>query len=399
MMADSRARKLRVGVIFGGRSGEHEVSLVSARSVIQALDPDKYEVIPIGITRDGRWIAGDALRALETGAATFQPATLLPEPELPALLRRDPAENGAISAATRSARLSVVAELDVVFPVLHGPYGEDGSVQGLLELAAIPYVGAGVVGSAVGMDKAVFKHVMAANGLPVLPWRLVTRTEWLANPNATLDAIEASLPYPVFTKPANLGSSVGITKCNNREELATGMQEAARYDRRIVIEQGIHHARELEVAVLGNDQPEASVVGEIRPRRAFYDYVAKYLAEPGSEDESELIIPARIDAAMAAEVRQLALKAYRAIDCAGLGRVDLLLEDTSGQLYINEINTIPGFTTISMYPKLWEASGLPYPALLDRLIELALERHAEKSALETSFDTGALSLDSGAQAS
>lgn len=380
-MAEGQVRKLRVGVIFGGRSGEHDVSLASARSVIAALDPDKYEVIAIGITRDGRWIAGDAMSALANGGAA-QPATLLPEPDRPALLRRDTGETAV------AGRLSVIAELDVVFPVLHGPYGEDGTVQGLLELANIAYVGAGVVGSAVGMDKAIFKQVMTANDLPVLPWRLVTREEWRRNRDDVLSAVETALPYPVFTKPANLGSSVGISKCANRAELAAGLDEAARYDRRLIVEQGIDRARELEVAVLGNSAPEASIVGEIRPRRAFYDYVAKYLAGPGSEDESELLIPAPIDAATAERVRQLAVQAYLAIDGAGLGRVDLLLDDRSGALYLNEINTIPGFTTISMYPKLWEASGLPYPDLLDRLIDLAQERHAEKAELETTYDTG-----------
>ncbi len=396
-MADKEARKLRVGVIFGGRSGEHEVSLASAQSVIANLDPDTYEVIPVGITRDGRWIAGDAMRALSNGDTAVQAATLLPQPDAPALLRRDPLNDTVLSDT--SSKLSTISELDVVFPVLHGPYGEDGSIQGLLELAGIPYVGAGVVGSAVGMDKAIFKHVMTANGLPVLPWRLVTRSEWQADRATVLDAIESEMVYPVFTKPANLGSSVGISKCANRDELTAGLNEAARYDRRIVVEQGIDRARELEVAVLGNESPEASIVGEVRPRRAFYDYVAKYLAQPGSNDESELLIPAPIDAETSEAVRRLAVQAYRAIDGAGLGRVDLLLDSQTGRLTINEINTIPGFTTISMYPKLWEASGLPYPALLDRLIELAMERQAEKAELETTFDTGALTVDSGSRAS
>jgi D-alanine-D-alanine ligase len=272
-------------------------------------------------------------------------------------------------------------------------------VQGLLELANIPYVGAGVVGSAVGMDKAIFKHVMTANGLPVLPWRLVTRAEWQGDREGVLNAIEAELTYPVFTKPANLGSSVGISKCAGRAEMAAGLDDAARYDRRLVVEQGIDHARELEVAVLGNAAPEASVVGEVRPRRAFYDYVAKYLAGPGSKDESELLIPAPLDPALAERVRRLAVQAYQAIDGAGLGRVDLLLDDTTRALYLNEINTIPGFTTISMYPKLWAASGLPYPALLDRLIDLALERHTEKAELETRYDSGAMMIEGGSQAS
>ena len=378
--------KLRVGVLFGGRSGEHEVSLRSARSVMAALDPDRYEVVPIGITKDGRWLAGDAMAALSEGADA-RPATLLPEP---APITASSPPTSALLAFDRGdddgPSLSVVAELDVVFPVLHGPYGEDGTVQGLLELAGLPYVGAGVVGSAVGMDKAIFKQVMEANGLPVLPWRLFTGSQWRRNPEAVLDAVEAALPYPVFTKPANLGSSVGISKCRDRAELRAGLAEAARFDRRLIVEQGIHRARELEVAVLGNDEPRASVVGEVRPRREFYDYVAKYLAAPGSEEESELLIPAPLEPALAEAIRALAVRAYRAIDCAGMGRVDLLLDDLSGDVYLNELNTIPGFTSISMYAKLWAASGLSYSALLDELIDLAIQRHAEKAQLETSID-------------
>lgn len=378
MMAEQK-RKLRVGVIFGGRSGEHDVSLQSAQSVMAALDKEKYEVVPIGITRQGGWLTGDPMMALAAGrAAAAQPATLLPDPESAALLQVE-------KVAARPAAMSEVAHLDVILPVLHGPNGEDGTVQGLLELAGIPYVGAGVVGSAVGMDKAIFKAVMQAHGIPVLPWKLVLKTAWLVDAEAVLDEIEAALAYPVFTKPANLGSSVGICKCTGRDELRRGLDEAARYDRRLVVEQGIP-ARELEVAVLGNEDPIASVVGEVRPRRAFYDYVAKYMVAPGSADESELLIPAPLSAAQAEEVRRLALAAYRAIDCAGLGRVDLLMDRKSGALYLNEINTMPGFTRISMYPKLWEASGLPYPRLLDKLIELALAREAQKSALQRTYD-------------
>lgn len=372
--------KLRIGVIFGGRSGEHEVSLRSARSVIAALDPNKYEVVPVGITREGRWVAAtaDALTAGPRNDA--RSATLLPEPGEQALMTVDPA----------SSSLSVFAELDVVFPVLHGPYGEDGTIQGLLELAGLPYVGAGVVGSAVGMDKVIFKQVMVACGLPVLPWVLVTRGPWRREPDAIIAAVESALPYPVFTKPVNLGSSVGISKCRNRDELRAGLDEAARFDRRLIVEQGVDRARELEVAVLGNDEPVASVVGEIRPRREFYDYVAKYMAEPGSEDESELLIPADISPEMSDAIRDLAVRAYKAIDCAGLGRVDLLLDAHGGQLYLNEINTIPGFTDISMYPKLWEATGVPYGELLDRLIDLALERNRDKAQSATSIDVTAL---------
>lgn len=382
----NEGRKIRVGVIFGGRSGEHEVSLMSARSVMAALDPERYEVVPVGITKDGRWIAGDPMAALTGGEGEARAATLLPEPNDAALLVREEAEQ---SVGPARGGMAVMAELDVVFPVLHGTYGEDGTVQGLLELAGIPYVGSGVVGSAVGMDKGIFKQVMAANGLPILPWKLFTRQEWLRTPERVIEAIEAALPYPVFTKPANLGSSVGISKCYDRDGLIAGMDAAARYDRRLVVEQGVHKARELEVSVLGNDDPVASVVGEVRPRRDFYDYVAKYVLPPGSDEESELIIPAGISPEMSDEVRSLAVRAYRAIDAAGLGRVDLLLDDASGALYLNEINTIPGFTSISMYPKLWEATGVSYAELLDKLIGLALERQAEKETLETSFDVNA----------
>ncbi len=374
---DKKKRKIRVGVIFGGRSGEHEVSLMSARSVMDALDREKYEVVPVGIDKNGRWLTGDVMGALAEGLQA-SPAALLPDPQLSALMQVEMRE-------TQPASLSAVTELDVIFPVLHGPYGEDGTVQGLLELAGLPYVGAGVVGSAVGMDKAIFKNVMAANGIPILPWKLYTSKDWTKRPSAILDEIEAALTYPVFVKPANLGSSVGISKCDSRDDLAVGISQAAGYDRRIVVEQGVN-ARELEVSVMGNEDPIASVVGEIRPRREFYDYVAKYMAEPGSEDESELIIPADLAAVASSKVRHLAVQAYKAIDCAGLGRVDLIMDRDTGAIYMNEINTIPGFTRISMYPKLWEASGVSYPELLDRLVALAMERYDDKSNLRTSFD-------------
>lgn len=373
------SRKLRVGVLFGGRSGEHEVSLMSARSVLAALDPEKYEIVPIGIDREGQWLVGDVMRALSDGATeAAQPATLLPAPHPAGLLQLERRAEGP-SSELQPVSLSRVADLDVIIPVLHGPYGEDGTVQGLLELAGLPYVGAGVTGSAVAMDKAIFKQVMVANEIPILPWLLVKGSEWRARPELVVEKIEAAFSYPVFTKPANLGSSVGISRCQDRDGLIAGLDEAARYDRRIVVEQGIN-GRELEVAVLGNDAPIASIAGEIRPRREFYDYVAKYLS-----DDSQLLIPAPLSPEMAEAVRSLALRAYQAIDCAGLGRVDLLLDRDSGQLYLNEINTMPGFTRISMYPKLWEASGIRYPELLDRLIELALDRHAEKGTLQTSY--------------
>ena len=370
--------KLRIGVIFGGQSGEHDVSLMSAQSVMSALDREKYDIIPIGISKEGRWITGNAFAALSSGEPGSRPAALLPDPKSSALMQIDQSE-------TELRGISIVAELDVVIPILHGPYGEDGTVQGLLELAGLPYVGAGVVGSAVGMDKAIFKYVMTANGIPILPWLLAIVTAWNENPSAIIRAIEAKLTYPVFTKPANMGSSVGISKCADRAELEAGLAEAFRYDRRVVVEQGID-ARELEVSVLGNEDPASSIVGEVRPRRDFYDYYAKYVAEQGSDDESELLIPANISQAMSDEVRALAIQAYKAIDCAGMGRVDLLLDKKEGRLYLNEINTIPGFTQISMYPKLWEASGLSYQQLLDRLIELALERRKVKEMLATSYE-------------
>ncbi len=371
-MQERKPKKLKIGVIFGGRSGEHEVSLESARSVMAALDREKYVVVPIGIDKHGRWLSGDVMAALTEGR-NGQPATLLPDPQSAALLQLDQPE-------ARTAVLSQVSQLDVVFPVLHGPYGEDGTVQGLLELANLPYVGAGVVGSAVGMDKAIFKHVMMANGLPILPWQLVLSSDWRERHAAIIAEIEAALTYPVFTKPANLGSSVGISKCHNRMELIAGLNEAADYDRRIVVEQGIP-ARELEIAVLGNENPVASIVGEVRPKREFYDYVAKYVS-----DDSDLFIPADIPPETAEAARDLAVRAYKAIDCAGLGRADMLLDRETGELYVNEINTIPGFTRISMYPKLWQASGLSYPELLDKLIELAIERHEEKENLRTSYE-------------
>ncbi len=376
-MTASKKGKVRVGVIYGGRSGEHAVSLMSGQSVMSALDREKYDVIPIGISKSGRWITGDVTAALSAGTSDFQAAALLPDPQSAGLIQLEIADS-------QPAGMRLITELDVVLPILHGTYGEDGTVQGLLELAGLPYVGAGVVGSAVGMDKAIFKYVMAANNVPILPWLLFTQQDWEKRPFTILDQIESTLTYPVFTKPANLGSSVGIKKCHDRSELETGMRLAAQYDRRIVVEQGIN-ARELEVAVLGNEAPIASIVGEIRPRREFYDYVAKYMAEPGSEDESELIIPADIEDELSEQVRDLALRAYKAIDCGGMGRVDLLLDKENGRLYLNEINTIPGFTRISMYPKLWEASGLSYPELLDRLIELALERHNVKHNLATTL--------------
>ncbi|HDN81037.1 MAG: D-alanine--D-alanine ligase [Chloroflexi bacterium] len=368
-------RKLRVGVIFGGRSGEHEVSLASAQSVIAALDKEKYEVIPIGITKEGKWIAsGDPMKALQAGIPEASaPVALLGDPTHKALMRLDITDQ---ATAIRAIRLH---ELDVVFPVLHGPYGEDGTVQGLLELAGIPYVGAGVLASAVGMDKPTMKAVFKAHGLPVVKHVVIRRKHWEQNPEAIMDEIESTLGYPCFVKPANLGSSVGVSKARNRQELDEALKLAARYDRKMLAEVAIN-AREIECSVLGNDDPIASVPGEVVPHREFYDYKAKYI--PG---ESDLIIPAPIPPELAQHIQELAIKAFLAVDCAGMARVDFFLDRDTGQVYVNELNTIPGFTATSMYPKMWEASGIPYPELLDRLIELALERFEDKSRCETSY--------------
>lgn len=365
-------RKIRVGVILGGRSGEHEVSLVSAQSVMDAMDKEKYEVIPIGITKEGRWIAGgDPVAALKgLPAEDTHHTALLGDPTQRGLVPHD-----AMQAVERATPVA----LDVLFPVLHGPYGEDGTVQGLLELADVPYVGAGVLGSALGMDKAVMKDVFKAHGLPVVRYRVYKRRE-LDREQPRIEAeIERELGYPCFVKPANLGSSVGVSKVHDRSELRPALLLAASYDRKIVVEEGIN-AREIECSVLGNDEPEASVLGEIIPSNEFYDYNAKYV-----DGRSELVIPAPLPDALAQRIRQLAIQAFVALDCAGMARVDFLLDRDTLDVYVNEINTIPGFTSISMYPKLWEASGLPYPALIDRLIELALERHEEKRWTRTSY--------------
>ena len=370
-------RKLRVGLIFGGRSGEHQVSLVSAKGVMNAIDTDKYEIVPIGITLEGRWLAsGDPHKALCSGvAAESRPAALLAEPSQKGLMRLEEQDRDLGIRAVRESRI------DVVFPILHGPFGEDGTVQGLLELANIPYVGAGVMASAVGMDKCIFKAVMRAHGLPVVRDLLVKRRAWEKGAEDTLARIESEIGYPCFVKPANLGSSVGISKARKRSELRSTLDSAARYDRRLIVEVAVDGAREIEVSVLGNDDPIASVPGEIVPCNEFYDYAAKYI-----DDRSELLIPAPIPDQTAEQVRQMALDAYLAIDCAGLARADFLMETGTAKVYVNEVNTLPGFTPISMYPKLWEASGISYTDLIDRLIQLALERHSDKSRSATSYD-------------
>lgn len=375
--------KLKVAVFFGGRSGEHEVSLVSARSVMAALAPDRYELLPVGITRTGGWITGaGALEALAREETTDLPgAAIFPDPGRAGLWT-------VTEAADRRAQLALLSRVDVAIPVLHGTFGEDGTLQGLLELAGIPYVGAGVLGSAAAMDKILFKDVCRAHGLPVAPYVALTRRQWEQDPEAVLEEVEvkAQLGYPLFTKPANLGSSVGITKCHDQEELRRGLDEAARYDRRLLVEAAVPYAREIEVSVLGNDEPEVSIPGEIIPSREFYDYYAKYLDE--GEGASRLLIPAPLDEVTVERVRAVAAEAYKAVDCAGLARADFLLNRRTGELFLNELNTIPGFTPISMYPKLWAASGLSYPALLDRLIELARERHADNARSERLFRPG-----------
>ena len=368
-------RKLRVGLIFGGRSAEHEVSLTSAQGIMRAIDKEKYTVVPIGITKEGRWLAsGDPWQALSSGIVTEStPAALLAEPTQRGLMCLEEGEEENRLTAVRLSRI------DVLFPVLHGPYGEDGTIQGLLELAGLPYVGAGVAASAVGMDKALFKDIMRAHGLPVAPYLVIKRQTWDQQPEAVLDRIEAEIGYASFVKPANLGSSVGITKAHNRQELRAALDEAARYDRKLVVEVAVD-AREIEVSVLGNDQPAASVPGEIVPCNEFYDYAAKYV-----DQDSQLLIPAPIPAETAERARQLAIRAFLAIDCAGMARVDFLLDRPTGELYLSELNTIPGFTQISMFSRLWEATGLSYTDLISRLIDLALERHTDKSRSATSY--------------
>ncbi|MBL8046273.1 MAG: D-alanine--D-alanine ligase [Anaerolineales bacterium] len=364
-------RKIRLGLIFGGRSAEHEVSLMSANSVLKAIDRTKYDVTLIGITKQGKWIAGaDPLAALSADDTAGAPeAVLLGEPGHRELVAVEP-------QAGKRAAFSAVAELDVVFPLLHGPYGEDGTVQGLLELADLPYVGCGVLGSALAMDKAVCKELLRANGVPVVDWLLAIRAEIERDAEGVARLAEEKWPYPIFTKPSNLGSSVGVVKAHNHAELVAALQESARYDRRVLVERGVN-AREIEVSVLGNsggaEPPQASVCGEVLPSREFYDYEAKYV-----DNTSGLIIPAELSPLTARQAQEYAVRAFMVLDGAGLARVDFLLDKDTDELYLNEINTMPGFTHISMYPKLWEASGLGYAELIDRLILLALERQSDK---------------------
>jgi D-alanine-D-alanine ligase len=388
-------KKLRVGILFGGRSGEHEVSLLSAASVVQAIDKEKYEVVPIGITREGRWLTAEHAENLLEGKPIHEPRPLRAgDPETTpgaAVLAQGESvvvppepvhrQSGLMpfqsdAALTRRASDRAI-NVDVIFPVLHGTFGEDGTIQGLLELADIAYVGAGVLGSAAGMDKDIMKSLFIAAGIPIVKHVTILRGAWEQDAKKVQKLVESKLRYPVFVKPANLGSSVGISKAHNRKELGAAIEEAAKFDRKIVIEQGVggkkKKAREIECSVLGNDDPIASVPGEIVPGKEFYDYTAKYL-----DEGSQLIIPAKLTKAETKRVQELAVRAFKAVDCSGLARVDFLMDPTTRKIYLNEINTMPGFTSISMYPKLWGASGVSYPDLIDRLIQLGLERHADK---------------------
>src|ERR1700756_1856631 len=387
--------KLRVGILFGGRSGEHEVSLLSAASVLNAIDKEKYEVVPIGITKDGRWLTAERAENLLQGKLMLEPRHLRAgDPETTqaaAVLARGESvvvppepvhrQSGLVpfqtdSALTRRASDRAI-NVDVIFPVLHGTFGEDGTIQGLLELADIAYVGAGVLGSAAGMDKDVMKSLFLAAGLPIVKHVTILRSAWESEPKKVEKLVESKLKYPVFVKPANLGSSVGISKAHDRKELGPAIDEAAKFDRKIVIEESVggknRKAREIECAVLGNDDPKASIAGEIVPCKEFYDYDAKYL-----DEGSELVIPAKVTKTEMKKVQTLAIAAFQAVDCSGLARVDFLMDPKLRKIYVNEINTMPGFTSISMYPKLWAASGLTYSDLIDRLIQLGIERHEDK---------------------
>lgn len=358
--------KIKVGILFGGKSAEHEVSLVSAESVMGHLNQNKYEVIPVGINREGKWItAGEPLKHLKKGRQGEGRKRVLP-----AVHHKDAKSHVATKA------------VDVIFPVLHGTYGEDGTVQGFLELANIPYVGAGVAASAIGMDKVLQKEIFRARGLPLTDYLVFKRKQILErlDPEVVRE-IEVNLGYPCFTKPANLGSSIGIFKAHTRQELKYMIKKTAHFDRKIIVEKAVKNVREIEVAVLGNDKPEVSVCGEIIPSNEFYDYEAKYV-----DGKSKAIIPAKISPLISDKLRAIAREAYLTVDCAGMARIDFFLNGKTGEIYLDEINTIPGFTSISMYPKLWQASGLSYPRLLDKLIQLALERFQDKQKNETMLE-------------
>ncbi len=371
-------KKLRIAVLFGGRSGEHEVSLMSARSVLAALDPEKYEVTQVGITLDGEWLHGaNTLDAFTSGKFNELNRVILPgDPSHSNVYELRNTQHAAHSAQD-TLTLHLLPQIDVFFPVLHGPFGEDGTLQGLLEMADVAYVGAGVAGSSVGMDKGIFKDVMRANNIPIVESVLVLRGDIENDMDGVIEKVEKMGAYPFFAKPANLGSSVGISKCNSRSDLSEGLMEAARYDRRIVIEKGVGNVREVEVSVLGNEDPETSVCGEVLPSREFYSYESKYI-----DGTSGLIIPSQLPNEVTEKIREYAVRAYKAIDCAGMARADFFVESDTHKIYLNELNTLPGFTSISMYPKLWQASGLSYPKLVDRLIELALARKAQRDRTE-----------------
>jgi D-alanine-D-alanine ligase len=367
-MSDAQqGRRIRIAVIFGGQSDEHDVSIRSAQTVVDAVDSDRYEVVPIGITRDGSWVVqGDPLGALRQASDEL---SLSDGEEADAV--------GEIATVAPVAGAMTLTDggqqpIDVVFPVLHGPFGEDGSVQGLLEVAGVPYVGSGVLGSAVAMDKAMTKQVLTQAGIPQLPWQLVNRGDIRDHAELVADRIAETIGFPCFIKPANLGSSVGISRVAGRGDLVSALNEAAYYDRRVVVEKGVD-AREIEMAVLGNDDPIASIAGEVVPLGGFYDYNAKYI-----DDTTELVIPAKLDPSLLGFLQEMAIDAFRALDLAGMARVDFFIERGTDQIFLNEVNTLPGFTSISMYPMLWEASGVPIAELVDRLVGLALERHGER---------------------
>jgi D-alanine-D-alanine ligase len=383
-------KRLRVGVLYGGRSGEHEVSLASAAAVLANLDRQRYEPIPIRIEKDGRWSIAERPPATMSAGEVIEQARLEaarpPRPGREVHLVAHPGEETILSIdrSTPSAEESNQAlvtglNLDVIFPVLHGPFGEDGTIQGLLELANVPYVGAGVLASAVGMDKGMMKVVFAAHGLPVCPYSVVRAHDWDSRRDDVAGELERELGFPMFVKPANLGSSVGISKAKDSVSLGEAMDLARSFDRRIVVEAAVPDAREIECAVLGNEDPQASLPGEVIPSREFYDYEAKYL-----DEGSRTVIPADLPAGTVQEVQRMSIEAFTSIDCAGMARVDFLLSRQDGSIFVNEINTIPGFTTISMYSKMWNASGVSYPELLDRLIALAQERHVQRQQLRTS---------------
>jgi D-alanine-D-alanine ligase len=372
-------KKIRVGLIFGGRSGEHEVSFCSASSIIKAINKDKYTVVPIGITKEGRWISPqDSELALQSGKIEGKNTViLLSDPSGNALIRTDNTQ--------RLEKSSTLERVDVIFPILHGPYGEDGTIQGFLELANIPYVGSGVAASAISMDKDFMKTIFQQRGLPILKWITIKRKEWQKDKEKILSLIKNGFEYPLFIKPTNLGSSVGITKVHQEEELEGAIDLASSYDRKILIEEGLEEAREIECGVLGNDEPRTSVVGEVRPAGEFYDYDSKYL-----DEGTQLIIPADLPDGVSQEVQEIALHAFKAVDAAGMARVDFFVSKKENKIYLSEINNIPGFTYVSMYPRLWEASGIPYSELIDRLIQLALERHQDKNQNKISYDESKL---------